>query len=66
MSAEHESGLNLDTNGHAMNGHADRSLANGHAKGPARKVAEGDEQSQENIFLFVPNLIGMRRLKRPL
>jgi len=61
MSAEQETDLDLTTNGHAMNGRAtNESLTNGHAKVPASKVAEDDEQSQENIFLFVPNLIGMR------
>jgi len=61
MSAEQETDLDLTTNGHAMNGRATNgSLTNGHAKGPTRKAVEDDEQSQENIFLFVPNLIGMR------
>jgi len=61
MSAEQEIDLDLNTNGHVMNGHATNgSLTNGHAKGAASTVAEDNEESQENIFLFVPNLIGMR------
>lgn len=40
------------TNGSPLNGHP-----NGRPKGPAR---EEKDQTDENIFLFVPNLIGMR------
>jgi hypothetical protein len=36
---------------------------NGHPRSPARTVEEESDQTDENIFLFVPNLIGMRRLR---
>ena len=54
-----------------MNGHANGSLANGrplngHAKGAAHDEMEDDDQTDENIFLFVPNLIGMRRTHPPI
>lgn len=34
---------------------------NGHPKSPTRAIVEAkeDEQTDENIFIFVPNLIGM-------
>lgn len=44
-----------DTNG-TLNGVP----LNGHPKGPTRAVAEEEsDETNENIFLFVPNLIGM-------
>lgn len=57
MTQEEETNVDHHMNGHAMNGHA----MNGHVKGPARDEEDGEEKTAENIFLFVPNLIGMRR-----
>lgn len=37
------------------NGHANGRLRNGKPRGP---IIEEDEETNENIFLFVPNLIG--------
>ena len=56
MTQEEEMNMDHHMNGHAMNGHA----MNGHAKGPVREVEDDEEKTAENIFLFVPNLIGMR------
>ena len=56
MTQEEEMNMDHHMNGHAMNGHA----MNGHAKGPARKEGDDEEKTAENIFLFAPNLIGMR------
>ena len=39
--------------------HANGTPLNGHPKSPARAVADAHEdETDENIFLFVPNLIG--------
>lgn len=43
-----------DTSQVRMNG----TPLNGHARGPAQDVEKEDDQTDENIFLFVPNLIG--------
>ncbi|KAI5368059.1 Putative CDP-alcohol phosphatidyltransferase [Septoria linicola] len=49
------------------NGHVNGSLQNGHAKGPETQVEEEEEEEEEeatneNIFLFIPNLIGYARI----
>lgn len=49
MTREEEMSMN-HTNGHPINGHP---------RGSGRDVEEKDEQTDENIFLFVPNLIGV-------
>ncbi len=38
--------------------HSNGRPMNGQPKSPARTVKEDDDQTDENIFLFVPNLIG--------
>ena len=41
------------------NGTPNGAPLNGHPKGPTHAVAEEEsDQTNENIFLFVPNLIG--------
>lgn len=51
MAQDEEPNMDHNTNGHAMNGYP---------KGPEQDLVEESEKTQENIFLFVPNLIGMR------
>ncbi|KAK3057403.1 phosphatidylinositol synthase 1 (CDP-alcohol phosphatidyltransferase1) [Extremus antarcticus] len=42
--------------------HSNGRPMNGQPKSPARTVKEDDDQTDENIFLFVPNLIGYSRV----
>lgn len=39
-------------------GHSNGSIQNGHPKGSGSVVEDDDEETNENIFLFIPNLIG--------
>ena len=43
------------------NGPANGSIQNGHPKGSGGVVEDDDEETNENIFLFIPNLIGEYR-----
>lgn len=54
MAAQDEdSGVEYEhTNGHA----------NGRLNGHLKESVESSDQTSENIFLFAPNLIGMRQL----
>jgi hypothetical protein len=40
--------------------HTNGTPLNGHPRSPARTTEQEDDETDENIFLFVPNLIGMR------
>ena len=54
MTQDEEPTTNGHTNGH-LNGH----VLNGHPKGPLTERDEDEEKTEENVFLFAPNLIGM-------
>jgi CDP-diacylglycerol--inositol 3-phosphatidyltransferase len=48
------------TSANHTNGTPNGMPLNGHPKSPTRAIVEAkeDEQTDENIFIFVPNLIG--------
>lgn len=49
------------------NGHLNGSTQqNGHPKAPQTAVANNDDQTDENIFLFIPNLIGEFLQRNPI
>ncbi|KAK3725349.1 phosphatidylinositol synthase 1 (CDP-alcohol phosphatidyltransferase1) [Vermiconidia calcicola] len=54
--------MSTDNRDVAEMNHTNGTPVNGHPRGPARSVDEESDQTDENIFLFIPNLIGYSRV----